>query len=540
MADGASLTETLVAICGLIERLAPPVQCSIMGVKPDGAHLTVLAAPDLPAAYLATIEDAAIGPQAGSCGTAAYRKEAVIVTDIASDPLWEGYRSTALSFGLRACWSLPVLHTDGSVLATVALYYGEPQAPGDDDWALVSPCLKLIRLAIVSDRKQQELRANEARWHIGADALGIGTYDADPGKNENTWSPQLREILGVPADFRGSYQAFVNLIVPEDRHLVMQNMPNYPGPPYVSPWRNTVRIRRVDTGEERIIHNIGCALYENDAKLPHIVGALVDVTEHHKREQQLEEAKAAAEAANVAKSKFLASMSHELRTPLNAIIGFSDMIRSRVFGPMSPPRYQDYVEDIYKSGTHLLSLINDVLDMAKIEAQRFELHRTQVLLSELADSALLLVRPQALVRGVNLVLDIPSGIVMSVDGRAMRQVLTNFLSNAVKFTHDGGKVRLFGERQPNGDLALGVEDSGAGMTKEGIAVALEPFGQVKMDITSERAGTGLGLPIAKALIEYHGARFHITSEPGHGTRVWGVFPSKDISEIDRRTSAQNF
>ena len=535
MTDGASLTETLAAICGLIEQLAPPVQCTIMGVKPDGIHLTVLAAPGLPPAYLAAIEGAASGPQAGSCGTAVYRKEPVIVTDIATDPLWDSYRDTALPFGLRACWSLPVLHTDGTVLATVALYYHEPRAPTEEDWALVAPCLKLIRLAIVSDRKQQELRTSEARWHIGAQALDIGTYDADLEKRQDNWSPQLRKILGVPEDYPGSYEAFLNLIVPEDRHLVEQNMPNYPGPPFITPWRNTIRIRRADTGEERIFHNIGCALQEKDGKLPHIVGALVDITEHHKKEQQLEDAKAAAEAANVAKSKFLASMSHELRTPLNAIIGFSDMIRSRVFGPLSPARYQDYVDDIYKSGTHLLSLINDVLDMAKIEAQRFELHRTQVLLSELADSALLLVRPQALAKGVELILDIPSGIILSVDGRAMRQVLTNFLSNAVKFTHEGDKVRLFGEWLPNGSLALGVEDTGTGMTESGIAVALEPFGQAKMDIASERAGTGLGLPIAKALIEYHGASFHITSAPGHGTRVWGEFSAKDISEIAKRT-----
>lgn len=534
MTDGAPLVETLISICRLIEQLAPPVLCSVMGVKADGNHLGPLAAPSLPPAYCAAVTNVLIGPQSGSCGTAAFRKEPVIVSDIANDALWQDFRAIALPFGLRACWSLPVLHTDGSVLATVALYYKETRVPNDDHWALVSPWIKLIRMAIVSTRKEQELKANEARWRIGAEAIGIGTYDADMQKHKDKWSPQLRHVLGVPEDCEPSYETFLSLIVPEDRAIVQSVMPNYPDPPFYSPWRHTIRIHRADTGEERILHNIGCTVTDENDSLPHIVGALVDVTEQYQREKELSEAKAAAEAANVAKSKFLASMSHELRTPLNAIIGFSDMIRSRVFGPVSPPRYQDYIDDIHKSGTHLLSLINDVLDMAKIEAQRFELRRSHVLLSELSDSALLLVRPQAIAKGVGLSLDIPPNLALFVDGRAMRQVLTNFLANAVKFTNEGGFVRLFANRLPNGGLALGVEDTGAGMNDEGITIALEPFGQVAMDIASDRIGTGLGLPIAKALIEYHGASFHITSTLGVGTKVWGEFSLKDVREIAPR------
>ena len=535
MADDASLAETLDEIAKLIERLAAPALCSIMGMKPDGLGLVPLSSPSLPPEYMKAASDVPVGPMSGSCGTAAFRKEAVIVTDIATDPLWEKFSAIALPLGLRACWSLPIFHTDGSVLGTVALYYGEPRAPSEEDLALVSPCMKLIRLAIISNRKEMDLRMAEARWRIGADALGIGTYDADPAKQEGKWSTQLRHLLGVGPDFVASYEAFLGLVLPEDRELVTANMPNYPNPPFNSPWHHALRIRRPDTGQVRTVLNIGCALPEAGRKAPHIVGALVDVTEHHAREQQLQDAKAAAEAANIAKSKFLASMSHELRTPLNAIIGFSDMIKSRVFGPLSPARYEEYVEDIHQSGTHLLSLINDVLDMAKIEAQRFELHRTQVLLSELADSALLLVRPQAIAKGVRLELDIPPDIALFVDGRAMRQVLINFLSNAVKFTNEQGMVRLFSQRLADGGLSLGVEDSGAGMDEEGIATALEPFGQVAMDIASERAGTGLGLPIAKALIEYHNATFHIASEIGAGTRIWGEFPAQDVSEIARRT-----
>jgi PAS domain S-box-containing protein len=529
MADGACLHDTLDAIVNLIERLVPPVMCSVMGINRNGTHLTPLSAPGFQTEYLAAIADVAIGPNNGSCGTAAYRKAPVIVTDIASDPLWDDFRAIALPLGLRACWSLPVLDTHGTVLATVALYYREARAPSKRDLALVRPCITTIRLAIIFDRKQHDLLASEARWRIGAETLGVGTFVSNMVEQRDTWSPLLRRILGVSDDVEAGYASFLDRLVPEDRTRMPPRLSVTLEPQMTNPWRTTFRIHRADTGEERTILCHGYVLTDEGGRAVYVIGTLTDITEQHQRERELSDAKVAAEAANVAKSKFLASMSHELRTPLNAIIGFSDMIRSHVFGTLTPPRYAEYIDDIYTSGKHLLSLINDVLDMAKIEAQRFELHRSKVLLSELADCALLLVRPQSQAKGVALVLDVTPGTVLFVDGRAMRQVLTNFLSNAVKFTNEGGTVRLFSERLPSGELALGVEDNGAGMDEDGLAIALQPFGQVKMDVAVERSGTGLGLPIAKALIEYHDASFHITSLRGHGTRVWGEFPAKVVS-----------
>lgn len=535
MADGAPINETLNAISELIENIAPPALCSIMTIEPTGRSLTPKSSLSLPQKYLDALAHVEIGPGEGSCGTAAFRKETVIVTDIASDPLWDNYRSIALQFGLRACWSMPILQADGSILGTIALYYRETRAPSQDDLILVSPCLKLIQIALINEQKDRDLKTSEARWRIGIDSFGVGTYDVDVLKQEHNWSPRMREILGVSPDYPASYENFLALVFPEDRPTVQSHMPNYPAQPFFSPWHSTIRVRKPNGGEERIIRNIGCVLPAPDGVNSHIVGVLVDVTETLHKEQKLQDAKATAEAANKAKSHFLASMSHELRTPLNAIIGFSDMIRSQVFGPVSPKRYESYIEDIYRSGTHLLSLINDVLDMAKIEARKFELHKEKEALQDLADGTLLLVRPQALAKGVILNLDIPHGLIINVDSRAMRQVLTNFLSNAIKFTNENGTVRLFAHRLDNGGLAIGVEDTGAGMNAEGIALALEPFGQVRMDIATEHVGTGLGLPIAKALIEYHGASFHITSRLGIGTRVWGEFPLRDITELNAQT-----
>ncbi len=251
--------------------------------------------------------------------------------------------------------------------------------------------------------------------------------------------------------------------------------------------------------------------------------------------EQLGEARDRAERANRAKSVFLASMSHELRTPLNAIIGFSDTIRHGIFGPLSPAKYREYIEDIHASGNHLLSLINDVLDMAKIEAGKLELSAVELRVAEVAESALRLVEPQAAAAQVSLRMDVDGGLWLLADERAVTQILINLLSNAVKFSRPGGAVHLFAQIRPGGALALGVEDRGIGMSAEGLRLALTPFGQIENDMTVEGRGTGLGLPIVKALIEQHGAVFHIESAPTEGTRVWGEFPAGRV--IARRAVA---
>ncbi|MFZ1989261.1 MAG: HAMP domain-containing sensor histidine kinase, partial [Alphaproteobacteria bacterium] len=242
------------------------------------------------------------------------------------------------------------------------------------------------------------------------------------------------------------------------------------------------------------------------------------------QEAALTQAKIAAEQANRAKSAFLASMSHELRTTLNAVLGFSDLMRQETWGLIRPPKYREYIEDIHNSGKHLLSLINDVLDMAKIEAGKREFQIAEIDLASVAHNALRFIEPQAAERGLKLEPLIQGGIGLMADERAILQILTNLLSNAVKFTKRGGRISVFARLTPGGSVSIGVKDTGIGMTAEGIKRALEPFGQIDPTITNEGKGTGLGLPITKALIEAHGASFHIESAVGKGTRVWGIFP----------------
>jgi len=421
------------------------------------------------------------------------------------------------------------MKNDGTVLGTIAMYYREPRAPTHRDWGLLEPCARLVRLALAEQRKQEELQASEARWLLAAEASGLGTYDVDFTTGADQWSAQFKAMLGLPDATVPSAARFTELVHPDDRINFERSFRPMPDPARNVLQNEEMRIFRADTGSERVVVMKGRVLFNADGVPLRGIGTLADITEQRRHERDLAQAKAAAEAANRAKSRFLASMSHELRTPLNAIIGFSDVILKRVFGAVSPSRYEDYIADIHKSGEHLLSLINDVLDMAKIESGKFELHCAPLYLAQVAEHALLFVAPQASVAKLALSAAIPPELSLTADERAIRQILTNLLSNAVKFTRPGGTVRIFAEPLAGGQLALGVEDTGIGMTPAGIAVALEPFGQVNSELTVDGAGTGLGLPIVKSLIEAHGAEFHIESTPGKGTRVWGEFPARDVS-----------
>jgi signal transduction histidine kinase len=237
-----------------------------------------------------------------------------------------------------------------------------------------------------------------------------------------------------------------------------------------------------------------------------------------------------AEQANIAKSQFLANMSHELRTPLNAIIGFSDMIQAQTFGPVGSPRYLDYLKDISQSGHHLLRIINDILDLSKIEAGRASVHDEEEFpLAAAIEATTRMMRPLA--ERERVALEAPAsatGLRLVAVERMVCQILINLLSNAVKFTPAGGRVSLSAARTPEGGLLLAVTDSGVGMAPNEIKVALTPFGQVSNALSRKHTGTGLGLPLAKAMMELHGGTLRIASAPGQGTTVSLYFPPERV------------
>ncbi|WP_133614182.1 MASE3 domain-containing protein [Dongia mobilis] len=248
-----------------------------------------------------------------------------------------------------------------------------------------------------------------------------------------------------------------------------------------------------------------------------------DITERKRHEEQLRQAIAHAERSSRAKSEFLANMSHELRTPLNAILGFSDIIRRESFGPIGNERYRDYAGDIHDSGQHLLAIVADLLDIARIESGQIVLNEADLDLASVIADCVRLVAPQA--AHLNLTVEPPRGtITLRADERALRQILLNLLSNACKFTPAGGRVEISSQVGPTGEITLSIADTGIGIASEDLARVTEAFVQVESSHARRHQGIGLGLAIAKALTELHGGRLIIDSAPDQGTTVKVILP----------------
>jgi two-component system, cell cycle sensor histidine kinase PleC len=258
--------------------------------------------------------------------------------------------------------------------------------------------------------------------------------------------------------------------------------------------------------------------------------------------RELEEARdealrkrAEAETANASKTSFLANMSHELRTPLNAILGFSEIIARECLGPVGSLRYKEYAGDIHTSGSHLLSLINDLLDVAKIEAGRMEIEPQMIETGRALDGALKFVGARARERNQVLTISVDEAAsVLFADERALKQIVINLVTNSVKFTRDGGKIDVAARRNEAGDFELTVTDNGSGVPKEKLDRIFKPFSRVDNRYDSENAGTGLGLSLVRGLAELHGGRAWMESELGKGSRVHVVFPMSAAEQRSRR------
>jgi len=245
-----------------------------------------------------------------------------------------------------------------------------------------------------------------------------------------------------------------------------------------------------------------------------------EIAERKRVEKELRASKEQAEIANRAKSEFLAMMSHELRTPLNAVIGFAEVMSEEFFGPIGSEKYRQYAEDIHMSGTHLLSLINDILDLSKIEANQFELNDDIVDIAEIWHAVRSILQDNVAAAELDLKDEVPENLPrLRADSRAFRQILINLLSNAVKFTPEGGRITVKAEINNQGCFVLSVEDTGIGISEQDLKAVLQPFKQVDSSLARKYEGTGLGLPLTQRLVEMHQGRMQIRSTLGSGTNV---------------------
>jgi two-component system cell cycle sensor histidine kinase PleC len=244
-----------------------------------------------------------------------------------------------------------------------------------------------------------------------------------------------------------------------------------------------------------------------------------------------DEARRRAETANVAKSRFLATMSHELRTPLNAILGFSEVMKNEVFGQHANQTYRDYAGDIYTSGEHLLNLINELLDLSRIEAGRYELNEEALDLVHVVDDCRHLLKLRAQNRGITIAeLYEPGMPLLWADERAIRQITLNLVSNAIKFTPQGGEIRLTVGWTDDGGQYVSVVDTGPGIPDDEIPVVMSSFGQGSLALKTAEQGAGLGLPIVKGLVDLHGGTFVLRSKLREGTEVVVTFPPSRVMD----------
>jgi len=261
----------------------------------------------------------------------------------------------------------------------------------------------------------------------------------------------------------------------------------------------------------------------------HTVMVCNDVTELKKAQTALINAKEEAEFANRAKTDFLANMSHELRTPLNSVIGFSELLISTSFETLGMSSVREYLGDINRSGRHLLRLISDILDISKIEVGELKLDEEALCLRELNEECLRMITERARRAGTRIKnFDRPPKVRLFADETRIKQIILNLLTNAIKFTESGGQITLGWYENADGSIYLEVSDSGTGMAKENIKIALEPFGQVANSMTREHEGTGLGLPLSRRLAELHQAELTIESDIGKGTTVRVSFPVERV------------
>ncbi|MDX2288847.1 MAG: HAMP domain-containing sensor histidine kinase [Hyphomicrobiaceae bacterium] len=253
------------------------------------------------------------------------------------------------------------------------------------------------------------------------------------------------------------------------------------------------------------------------------------ISELEEEKANSDEARRRAETANKAKSRFLATMSHELRTPLNAIMGFSEVMKAEILGPLPNPTYREYAGNIHESGSHLLNLINEILDLSRIEAGRYELHEEPIRLTDVVDDCHRLLKLRAESKGLDIIEDYAPGLAQVwVDQRAMRQVCLNLMSNALKFTPRGGKIVLTIGPTMEGGQFLSVRDTGPGIPKDEIPKVMQAFGQGSLAHQTAEGGTGLGLPIVKNLVELHGGRFELHSELRKGTEALVMIPRQRV------------
>ncbi|MBI3683514.1 MAG: response regulator [Acidobacteria bacterium] len=539
IAGGAPLPQILDALTAAIEQQAPECLCSILLLDEERRRLLHGSAPSLPASYSQQIHGIEIGPAVGSCGSAAYNNENTIVEDIETDLRWAAFKDLALSYGLRACWSVPIRDSHKRVLGTFALYHRVASRPSPEHLQLVETGAHLAGIAIENRCAEELLRRNAERMELAEKAAGFGIWELDIQTERTVVSQGILTLLGLsPSEALNVVADWRQYLHPEDRRRVDRWFRQ--ATTGAAPCSQEFRMVRKD-GVVRWFRLKGKVNCDPSGKPVGITGALKDITEEREMLLRLEQAKIAAEVAARAKSQFLANMSHELRTPLHGLIGSIDLL---LLDSALTPEQRDYVRTLRVCGQSLSRIVNDILDFSKIEAGKVQLERVAFHLPVLVQEVLTVLLPEADAKGLKLRPSIGETVppVLLGDPQRLRQVLLNLVTNGIKFTDRGEvSIRVTCQDSSGGAawLLFEVADTGIGIPPEAQAGLFEPFTQADSSTTRRYGGTGLGLAISRRLIRLMDGDIGFSSRPGHGstfrfTVPFGVAAHQDASDVRER------
>ncbi len=425
--------------------------------------------------------------------------------------------------GAHAIATLPLM-LDGVSIGAMTFTFTEPRQFSAQDKsfyvAFARQCAQAIGRALLIEVEREALVAikdRDTRLRFAMDIAELGAWDLDLTTGAMWRSPRHDQIFGYEQMLEEwTYDMFLAHLVPEDRVRVDADF--RAASASGAAWEFTCRMRRAD-GVQRWITGRGEPVSRVNGAADRVLGVVRDVTAEREAASALEAAKEDAEAANRSKSEFLAAMSHELRTPLNAISGYAQILELEIHGPVNDAQ-RDTLARIQRSEAHLLSVINDVLNFAKIEAGRLEYHMTDIPLAEAVAAILPLIAPQLAAKQISHAVHIPADVVVYADRDRLQQILLNLYSNAVKFTHAGGSVVVdvaHREGAAADAVFIRVSDSGIGIPRDRQHAIFDPFVQVHRNLTRTTEGTGLGLAISRDLANAMGGDLRVRSEEGQGS-----------------------